>query len=370
MRGGGPYGNRAPEIASSAVLQKSRTQRLLTLQVSQIATLGPFPFPFPFPFPYPPRVRAASLLPLLLLLLLPSRAHATEYAPYFYTWSWDNPSYPFKTLVELEQQSGLRHVTLAFVLAEGGCSPSRDIDRHLADVSAFRKRGGRVRASFGGASGTSLEMACPDPTSLGDAIGAFVERTGIADLDFDVEQAAAMTPAKNLLRAQALARIQARSRISVSFTLAATAPGGLSPAALDVVKAALSAGIQVSRVNLMTMGYAATPARATSDLAVLALSDAHAQIRQAIPGLGERDAWSLLGVTPMIGKNGPSSSPFTLADARALTRFAREKGLGLLSFWAIQRDRPGSGPLSGYSGAQEMAFAFHQVFADVARVSR
>ena len=26
MRGSGPYGNRAPEIASSAVLQKSRTQ--------------------------------------------------------------------------------------------------------------------------------------------------------------------------------------------------------------------------------------------------------------------------------------------------------------------------------------------------------
>ena len=315
-------------------------------------------------------MRASVLVLVLILVLLPARAHATEYAPYFYTWSWDNPSYPFKTLVELEQQSGLRQVTLAFVLAEGGCSPTRDIDRHLSDVSAYQKRGGRVRASFGGASGTSLEMACPDPAALGAALGAFVERTGIVDLDFDVEQAAAMTPAKNLLRARALAEVQSRRRVTVSFTLAATAPGGLSPAALDVVKAALSAGIVVSRVNLMTMGYAATPSRAVSDLAISALSDAHAQLRQAIPGLGERDAWSLLGVTPMIGKNGPSSSPFTLADARALTRFAREKGLGLLSFWAIQRDRPGSGPLSGFSGAQETPFAFHQVFVGVTRVTR
>lgn len=312
-------------------------------------------------------MRAVSLLSIpLLVSLLAGRAEAAEYAPYFYAWGWGQPAYSFQSLVELWEQSGLRAVTLAFVLAEGGCGASRDIDRHLADVKAFRKRGGRVRASFGGARGASLEVACPDAGALSAAMGAFVERTGIVDLDFDVEQAAAMAPEVSRRRAEALARLQADKGITVSFTLPAS-PAGLSPAALEVIKAAVPAGLAVARVNLMTMSYAPVAGKAMSDLAITSLGETKKQLQRILPGLGEQDAWARLGVTPMIGDNGPSSMPFTLSDARALTRFVREKGVGHLSFWAIQRDRPGAGPLSAFRGGTEGAFAFHRVFADVTR---
>ena len=44
----------------------------------------------------------------------------------------------------------------------------------------------------------------------------------------------------------------------------------------------------------------------------------------------------------MIGQNDQSGEIFTLADAQSLLTFAQQKQIGLLSFWSMQRDRPGS----------------------------
>lgn len=297
----------------------------------------------------------------------------TEYAPYFYTWGWGNASYPFTGLADLEAQTGLRAVTLAFVLADGGCAATGEVPRHLKDVNAFRKRGGKVRASFGGAAGTYLESACPDAPALTEALRAFVDRTGVVDLDFDLEQPRALSPAVNRTRALALLALQSKRRVRVGFTLAgaphdpkAAAPGGLSPAGLDAVRASVAAGVAVSYVNVMTMGYvAAAPAgrgRPMIDLAISALSQAKAQLQSVVPALGDAEAWAMLGVTPMIGDNGHGFLPFTLADAAALSSFARQRHLGLVSFWAINRDQPGIGLLSHHSRMQPSAFAFHKVF--------
>lgn len=46
-------------------------------------------------------------------------------------------------------------------------------------------------ASFGGATGRYLENGCATTASLTAAIEAFVDDTGLTDLDFDVEQAVA-----------------------------------------------------------------------------------------------------------------------------------------------------------------------------------
>lgn len=298
----------------------------------------------------------------------------TEYAPYFYTWGWGGGSYPFTGLADLEAQTGLRAVTLAFVLADRGCVASPEIQRHLNDVNAFRKRGGKVRASFGGAAGVYLESACPDAPALTEALRAFVDRTGIVDLDFDLEQPRALAPEANRTRALALAALQAKRRVRVGFTLAASpqdpsspSSGGLSPLGLDMIRAAASAGVAISHVNVMTMGYVA-PARAPRpmiDLAISALSQTKSQLQSVMPRLGDAEAWAMLGVTPMIGDNGHGFLPFTLADAASLSSFARQRHLGLVSFWAINRDQPGNGLLSHHSRAQTRAFAFHKVFESV-----
>lgn len=297
----------------------------------------------------------------------------TEYAPYFTTWGWGSAEHAFSGLADLDSKIGLRAVTLAFVLADGGCAASRDIDRHMRDVKAYRKRGGKVRASFGGAAGTYLESACASAPTLTEALSAFVDRTGIVDLDFDVEEPRAMTAAVDRLRAEALSALQKKRGVKIALTLPAS-PSGLSPAALSVVRASVAAGVVLSRVNVMTMAYPAPSAlgRATrdlamSDLAIAALTATKAQLQGVLPGLGDGEAWGMLGITPMIGDNGPGKLPLTLADAAVLTAFARRMRLGFVAFWAIQRDRPGPGPLSRTSRAQSAPFAFHKVFAAVVR---
>src|SRR4051812_6824121 len=40
----------------------------------------------------------------------------TEVAPYFYSWGWGNPAYPFTGLADLRAKTGLPAVTVAFVL--------------------------------------------------------------------------------------------------------------------------------------------------------------------------------------------------------------------------------------------------------------
>jgi chitinase len=294
-----------------------------------------------------------------------------EYAPYFYSWGWGNPAYPFTSLVDLKAKSGLGAVTLAFVLSNGGCSPTTDIHDHAADIAAFVAAGGKVKASFGGANGTYLENACGDVASLAQAIESFVVATGVSDLDFDVEQAGAMTEEVNQRRSLALASVQSKLGVRVAFTLASfprdkwDTPGGMSPASLGVVASALAAGVKLGRVNLMTMDFGPyfSDGKAMGDLAISALRDANTQLRGLIPGLDEEGAFALLGATPMIGKNDVASEVFSLQDAQILVSFAKEKKLGLLAFWAINRDQPGSGDLGLYSHAQSEAFAFHQVFA-------
>ncbi|MCU0682626.1 MAG: glycosyl hydrolase family 18 protein [Polyangiaceae bacterium] len=299
---------------------------------------------------------------------------STELAPYFYTWGWGNPAYPFTSLVDLKAKSGLDGVTLAFVLSSGGCAATQDVPQHQGDVNAFRAGGGRVKASFGGANGTYLENACADDASLANAIKQFVSQTGINDLDFDVEQAGAVTAEVNGRRARALKLVQDQAGVKVSFTLptfprdAWGTPGGLSAASQGVLAAAVQAGVRLSHVNLMTMDYGPyySNGRTMAECATSALTDAATQLRAIVPGLGEADAWKMLGATPMIGQNDVASEVFTLADAGALTAFVKAKKIGLLSFWAINRDQACAAPnLALCSQVNAGPFDFTHIFQGV-----
>ena len=302
----------------------------------------------------------------------PGPSGGTEYAPYFYSWGWGNSAYAFSGLADLKSKSGLSAVTIAFVLSNGGCTVTRDIQDHKSDVDAFRAAGGHLKASFGGADGTYLENGCSDDASMAKAIEAFVDETGITDLDFDVEQGGAMNSEVNARRSKALKRVQDTKGIKVAFTLPAfprdkwATPGGMTAAALDVVKSAVSAGVKISHVNLMTMdygGYYSTGYK-MGDLAVSAVTDAAIQLKSVIPSLTDAQAFAMLAATPMIGQNDVGSEVFSLEDARILIAFAKEKHLGLVSFWAINRDQPGS-DLGTSSKAESAKWQFHEIFRTV-----
>jgi chitinase len=292
----------------------------------------------------------------------------TEVAPYFYTWGWGSNAYAFPSLAAMKQMGGPSAVTIAFVLSDNGaCRATTDIQNNLTDVRAYIAAGGHVKASFGGADGTYIESACHDATSLATALSDFVTATGITDLDFDIEQGASTSNATiNAMRASALKRVQTDKGIRVAFTLPVN-PDGLDDLGKAIVTSAVSAGVTISFVNVMTMDYGSGQG---SNLGMTAVGSADATAKQLvtlIPGLTLAAAYRKVGATPMIGHND-DGNVFSVNDAKTLAAFAKQKSLGLLAFWAIQRDErcPGALDLNLCSGVNAATFDFSAVFEAVA----
>jgi hypothetical protein len=288
----------------------------------------------------------------------PPSGGATEIAPYFYTWGWGG-GYAFSSLQQMKQQGGPSDVTLAFVLSGGGCKATTDIQGHMSDVNAFRNGGGHVKASFGGADGTYLEYGCSSASQLASAIVAFIDQTGITDLDFDIEQGTKSSNSSlNAMRGQALKMVQDQRGAKVAFTLPVN-PDGLETGnggGLNVFKAAVAAGVKVQYVNIMTMDYGGG-----TNVGAVALqsADATAKQIQSVVGGSLGAAYRMLGITPMIGHND-DGEVFSLANAQSLAAYAKQHAVGLLAFWAIQRDEkcPGGLNLDTCSGVNGSSFEF------------
>jgi chitinase len=291
-------------------------------------------------------------------------ALTTEYAPYFYTWGWGSTSYAFSSLVDMKKLGGPAAVTIAFVLGNGGCKVTTDIHDNLADVKAFIAAGGHVKASFGGADGTYLETQCADAASLASAITGFVDDTGVTDLDFDIEQGTTTSNATiNARRATALKTVQDSRHIRVAFTLPVN-PDGLDSLGLAVVKSALDAGVTVSYVNVMTMDYGnGTNLATTPESSVDATAK---QLQGLIKNLSLDAAYHMVGITPMIGHND-DTEVFSLTNAQTLIAYAKQKKVGLVAFWSIQRDEQCAGAtnLDLCNGSGTSTFQFSKIFAAV-----
>src|SRR5262249_7002911 len=151
-------------------------------------------------------------------------------------------------------------------------------------------------------------------SSLAKALTTFVDKSGIVDLDFDIEQDQAVP--LSTMRGQALKLVQDSRGIKVSFTLSAHS-SGLDPDSLTILQGALDASVSISHVNLMTMDYDEAKAGQTlGPIAIQTLQNANGQLRSMM-GLSESQAYAVLGATAMIGEND-TGEMFSLADAAQL----------------------------------------------------
>jgi hypothetical protein len=277
---------------------------------------------------------------------------ATELSPYHTSYS---------DLVALRKKIGLESVTLAFVLQGTGCSTDQDILSDVSEIQAFQAAGGHVKASFGGQTGQYVEYGCGSAGSLAKAITSFVDQSGIVDLDFDIEQTKAYP--LSTMRGQALKMVQDSRGIQVSFTLSVSSKG-LDPDSVTVLKGALDAGVAVSHVNVMTMDYwEAGKGQTLGPIAIETLRNVNGEL-QSMMGVSESQAYAVLGATAMIGLND-SGEMFSLDDAAQLVQFARANGLGLLSYWSLNRDTVCNNGLDWCSTVNQGDFDFYNVFKTV-----
>ncbi|MGW2419170.1 glycoside hydrolase family 18 protein [Streptomyces sp. NPDC001709] len=265
------------------------------------------------------------------------------FAPYV-----DTSLYPAFDLVGAADATGVKNYNLAFITDGGGCTPKwggvTDLtsDAVAQQIGSLRAKGGDVRVSFGGASGSELATTCSSADALAAAYGKAVDAFKLTKVDFDVEGGALPNTAANTLRAKAIAKLQAlHPGLDVSFTLPVM-PDGLTQDGVNLLSDAKSNGAKISTVNIMAMDYGASYNGDMGDYAQQAATATQAQVKSVL-GLSDSAAWKTVAVTPMIGVNDVSTEIFKVDDATQLVNFAKSKGLGGLSMWSAARDKQCAG---------------------------
>ncbi|MDH6132906.1 chitinase [Kitasatospora sp. MAA4] len=288
-------------------------------------------------------------------------------APYVETWG------SARALARARAETGLKYFTLAFVVSDGGCNGALDGTIPLDDsdwpaaINDLRAAGGDVIVSFGGGKGRELALACDSVDSLKAAYRRVVDTFNLTSIDLDIEGTTLDDEAGDDRRNQALGDLQreyaaAGRTLSVHYTLPVN-PWGLSPDAVDLLSNARSHGLAVDMVNIMTMDFASTDID-MGDTAISAANGLHTQLGRIWPEKTPEQLWAMQGVTPILGVNDSAGEVFSTDDATRLAAFATDKGIRLLSFWALGRDRPcGSGRTSadGCSGTSQHPYEFSHI---------
>ncbi|WP_405017201.1 RICIN domain-containing protein [Kitasatospora sp. NBC_00070] len=322
----------------------------------------------------------AALLALLPTGLATTQAQAAanpgpgfpaQYAaPYVETWK--SPS----AMADARAATGLKYFTLAFVISDGSCNATLNGNTPITDggwqsaINSLRAAGGDVIASFGGAAGTELGQACTSVGSLKAQYKRVVDTLNLTKIDLDIEGGSLNDTAANDRRNQALAQLQqeyaaAGRRLAVHYTLPVN-PTGLEGNSLSLLNNAKSRGLDVGVVNIMTMDYG--PAMDMGKAATDAATALRGQLGSIWTGKSDQQLWAMEGNTPMIGVNDTQAEVFSTGNAGTLANFAAARGIQLLAFWALGRDKAcaSNGTLSdSCSGTPQSPYQFARTFNSI-----
>jgi chitinase len=133
----------------------------------------------------------------------------------------------------------------------------------------------------------------------------------------------------------------------------------------------VAAGVRIDMVNVMTQSFGVQNLRTmvspstVGEASLMTFRAAANQMTSVFRNKTQGQLYAMMGISPMIGKNDDGST-FTLDDAYTVANFARQNGVGLISYWSFQRDRAqshsGSTNLGSYSGVAQSDFQFYNIF--------
>jgi hypothetical protein len=275
------------------------------------------------------------------------------FAPYFEAYNGDNPA-------TLSQESGAKYLVFAFIqtAAAGSCTAywNGSTTTPLAystfgqEISEIQARGGQVVPSFGGytadTTNTDIADSCTDVNAIASVYESLITTYHVTRIDLDIEADSLTNTAGIHRRDEAVAETEAWAfrhghSIQFSYTMPSAATG-LSAPGVAVLQDAQSVGARVSVVNAMTFDYYYGTQQEMATDTETAGAGVYAQLKALHPNESARELWGQIGITEMPGIDdfGPDET-FTLADAQTVLRWAQQKGISTLSFWALQRDNGG-----------------------------
>jgi chitinase len=200
-----------------------------------------------------------------------------------------------------------------------------------------------------------MATGCSTISTLTSVYAKEASTYGTKRLDFDIEGNTLHNTSANDRRAKALAALQRQDpSIQVDFTVAVD-PGGMPSDVMGMLKNAVSNGVKINLINLMTMDFGSG---SNLNQGISASKGAHSQIASLFPGLSSAQLWAKLGATFIAGRNDDGTF-FSASDAGKFETFAAQNGMGELSFWEVHDyDRVNS---SSNGGAWAYSKTFNKI---------
>jgi hypothetical protein len=284
-------------------------------------------------------------------------------APYYYN-GWGNPP----NIGTVMSATGVKQITMAFMLSGGGCVPMWDSSRPLtggvdqATINTVRANGGDVEISFGGWSGNKLGPNCSSASALAGAYQQVINAYGLKFIDIDIENTDEFENPTVQDRILGALRIVKQNnpgiRTIVTFGTSTNGPAG-SGSRLINQAAALGANIDVFTIMPFDFGGGADMYGNT----VNAANGLKNQLRSAF-GWSDAQAYSHVGISGMNGVSDQSEVT-TTAIWTNIRNWANANHIARLAFWSVNRDRgcAGGGLQEACSGVGQADWAFTQITA-------
>ena len=303
------------------------------------------------------------------------------FAPYFEAFNGDS-------LSGLASQSGNKFMTLAFLQtpSTGSCTVDWNGDTtmpvgstYAGDINTIRAGGGDVIPSFGGfgADDTATEIAdsCTNVASIAQQYENVITTYNVTRLDLDTEDKSLTNNAGIDRRNKAIKMVEdwaAGNGRTVQFVYTLpTTTSGLDSSGLAVLQNAVQNNARVDIANIMTFDYFDNASHEMANDTMTAANGLVGQLQQLYPGKTTAQLWAMVGITEMPGIDDfGAAETFTTADATTVENWAVSKGIGSLSFWAVQRDNGGCVGTAGSntcSGIAQSTWQFSHTFGPFTR---
>ncbi|MBB5936621.1 chitinase [Streptomyces zagrosensis] len=284
--------------------------------------------------------------------------------PYLYL-GWGNPP----QAVEFLKATGNTQLTMAFILAKGGCAPAWDGQRPLAGgqdertIKAVKAAGGSITPSIGGWSGAKLGEACRSAADLAGAYQKVIDAYKLDSIDIDIESTEFESEPVRQRVIDALKIVKSKNRGIKVYVTFGTAPSGPTAPGKDLVRKGAKAGLDVDGWAVMPFdfGDGTTDMVAATKSAVDGLKSTVA----AAYGISDAAAYRKVGFSSMNGKTDVKGEIVTPAGFQEMVNYAKQHHLARVSFWSVNRDRPcgGGGDQGACSGIDQKQWEFSKILA-------
>jgi chitinase len=285
-------------------------------------------------------------------------------APYEYL-GWGSPQKPTSVM----SATGVKWLTLAFMLSDGGCNPKWDGDRALTGgsdqsaINSIRAAGGDVVVSFGGWSGNKLGEHCSSASALAGAYQKVISAYKLKAIDIDIEATEFSNGTVQQRVIDALKIVKSNNSGLKTYITMGTTPSGPDSTGKSLINRGAKAGLTNDGWVIMPFdfgGHSGSMGSVTKSAA-----DGLKNAVKSAYGYSDSVAYSHIGISSMNGKTDESDETVSTGDFNTILSYAQSHHIARLTFWSVNRDRQcGSGGAGdSCSGVSQSPYAFTKIFA-------